>query len=115
MIILSSIIGFDKVVMVGDFNIHVDDSFSSFAADFINATEFFNFIQHVSGPMHVKDHTLDLVFSLSLKVHSVCSEGLCVSYHVCVLFNLSFKVDSKPTKCLRCSQSALSRDVFCSF
>ncbi len=38
---LAVIIGFDKVVMVGDFNIHVDDTSSSFASDFVNATESF--------------------------------------------------------------------------
>ena len=51
--LLSSIIRLDKVVMVGDFNIHVDDMSCTFAADFRNVTESFNCIQHMSGPTHV--------------------------------------------------------------
>ena len=52
----------DKVIMVGDFHIHVDDLSSTLAADFLNVTEAFNFIQHVSGPTHIGGHTLDPCF-----------------------------------------------------
>lgn len=45
--------------MIGDFNLH--DLSCSMASDFLSITDSFNFIQHVSGPTHVKGHTLDLV------------------------------------------------------
>ena len=89
--------------MVGDFNIHIDDVSCSFAADFINLTESFNFIQHVSGATHIKGHTLDLLFILGLNIDSALSEELHFTDHECVVFNLSFNVDSLPSKRLICS------------
>ena len=90
--------------MVGDSNIHIDDVSCSFAADFLNVTESFHFIQHVSGPTHTGGHTLDLVFTLGLNIDSICSEELYVTDHECVLCNLSFNSDSLPSKCVKCSR-----------
>lgn len=101
---LSSIIRLDRVIMVGDFNIHVDDVSCSFAADFLNIIESFNFIQHVSGPTHIRGRTLDLVFTLGLNIDCICSEELHVTDHQCVLFNLSFNLDSQPSKRAKCSR-----------
>ena len=89
--------------MVGDFNIHVDDVTCSFDADFLNVTESFNFFQYVSGLTHIRGHTLDLVFTHGLSIDSICSEVLPITDHSCVLFNLSFKLDSLPSKSLKCS------------
>lgn len=51
---LSSITKLDNVVSIGDFNIHVDNSTSSKALEFLTLTETFNFDQHFSGPTHQK-------------------------------------------------------------
>lgn len=55
---LSSIIKLNRVIIVRDFNIHVDDAACNTASEFLNIMESFNFIQHVSGPMHGKGRTL---------------------------------------------------------
>ncbi len=51
------------MIIVDDFNVHVDDDACNADSEFFNIMESFNFIQHVSGPTHSKGHTLDLVFS----------------------------------------------------
>lgn len=58
---LSSIIKLEKVLIIGDFTCNT-------AANLLSITDSFNFIQHVTGPTHIKGHTLDLVFSLGLDI-----------------------------------------------
>lgn len=49
-------------LIVGDFNLHIDKP-SSITDEFINTMKEYDFIQHVSGPTHIKGHTLDLLFT----------------------------------------------------
>ena len=58
------VISFDKVVIAGDFNYHVDSSDSD-AQKFISLLDNYSFTQLVKGPTHNKGHTLDLVISRS--------------------------------------------------
>lgn len=55
-----------SVILIGDFNIHVDTDYSE-SLEFMSVLECFNFEQHVNFPTHSKGHTLDLV----------CTTGLC--------------------------------------
>lgn len=59
---LWSIIKLNSLIIVGDFNIHVDVTAWNTASEFLYIMQSFNLIQHVSGPTHDKGHTLDLVF-----------------------------------------------------
>ena len=52
-----------STLLLGDFNIHVDSSSCSLAAEFLSVLDCFDITQHVVGPTHVKGHTLDLVCS----------------------------------------------------
>ena len=63
---LSLVIKLDKVLIIGDFNFHIDNATSEFASEFLDITESFNFIQYVSEPPYRTGHTLDLVFSYGL-------------------------------------------------
>lgn len=54
-----------RILIVGDFNIHVDDPLNPAAAKFLCLIESFDLLQHVSGSTHASGHTLDLVLSLS--------------------------------------------------
>lgn len=62
---LSSIIKLESVRILGDFNLHVDDSSSCSAKELLTLTEAFNFEQHVSEPSHQKGHCTD-TFQLCL-------------------------------------------------
>ena len=68
----SLVVNFDRVIIVGDFNIHFDTLSNSFAQDFLNICNSFNFVQHVvSRPTHNHGHTLDLVLTLDLPLNSL--------------------------------------------
>lgn len=69
--ISSVVLSHDKILLVGDFNIHVDDLTNSFASEFLNTCDSLNLKQHVSHPTHVQGHTLDLVFTVGLSVNSL--------------------------------------------
>ena len=85
---LSSIIlNYDRVVLCGDFNLHIDDPSNTLAADFMTITNSFNLQQHVRGPTHNRGHTLDLVFTLGMSLTLLDVLDLTVSDHRCIVFN----------------------------
>ncbi len=49
----------DKVLIVGDFNIHVDNEKDALGSAFIDILNSIGVRQHVSGPTHCQNHTLD--------------------------------------------------------
>ncbi len=71
---LLSILKLSGFMLPDDFNIHIDNASDKFASSFISITEYFNLTQHVTGPAHIRGHTLDLVFTLGLNIDSVFSE-----------------------------------------
>lgn len=78
----------DKAIIVGDFDIHIEDTSNSFVTEFISITESFNLVQYVAGPTHNHGHTLDLVFTLGLNINSLCIEDIFVLDHKCIVFDL---------------------------
>lgn len=79
---------YDRVLMLGDFNIHVCcPSMSGFTADFINLFESFNLVQSVNNPTHNKGHTLDLVLSFGVSPNNMELLDFNVSDHKTVIFH----------------------------
>lgn len=80
---------YDKIIVLGDFNIHTDHPSDSFSSEFINVINCMNFTQHNTQPTRNRGHTLDLVmtYGLSASVFSVVKVGL--SDHFCVFFLIS--------------------------
>lgn len=81
--ISSIVINHDRIIIVGNFNIHVDNRY---ATEFLNITDSFNLMQHVSGSTHNRGHTLDPVFTIGLSINSLSLIDL-VSDHKCILFH----------------------------
>ncbi|EFX78554.1 hypothetical protein DAPPUDRAFT_320379 [Daphnia pulex] len=52
-----------RLLVVGDFNIHVDNLGNSFSCKFISLIESFEIVRHVLDPTHIASHTLDLVLT----------------------------------------------------
>ena len=78
-----------KSLVVGDFNFHVDDLEKQSAASFIDILNTFKLKQHVTFPMHVKGHTLDLVITLDNDdAVSRIRKGDHLSDHVSVLCDI---------------------------
>ena len=54
-----------NLLIVGDFNFHLDDSNNTDATKLHNLLESFNLKQHVATPTHSRGHTLDLIITRS--------------------------------------------------
>lgn len=52
-----------NVVIMGDFNLHVDDVTDAAALRFLDLLDAFGFVQHIKGATHSCGHTLDLVIT----------------------------------------------------
>lgn len=80
---------FRRVVILGDFNIHVDQKANALAKDFLSLLDCYNFKQFVDFPTHCKGHTLDLVIANDDLVSSFSSVDVGLSDRSAVFFNLS--------------------------
>ena len=52
---------YDKIIVLGDLNIHVDKETDSKAIECMNILCSLDFFQYCTGPTHTRGHTLDLV------------------------------------------------------
>lgn len=77
---------FDCVVLVGDFNIHVDNLKYGNAKEFLNILNNFGLSQHVTHSTHNKGHILDLIISKGLNISEVLVTDIALSDHYYVLF-----------------------------
>ena len=57
----------DKVIVVGDFNIHVDVENDSLNINFNSILDSIGFSQSVQRPTHCLNHTLDLVLTYGIE------------------------------------------------
>ncbi len=53
----------DKVLIVGDVNIYVDNEKDALGSAFIDILNSIGVRQRVSGPTHCQNHTLDVILS----------------------------------------------------
>lgn len=68
---LLSIICIDRdcIIVVGDFNIHIDNPQDRGAKELYCILDSFGLSQHVTEPTHNRGHTLDLLISKGLNIH----------------------------------------------
>ncbi|XP_050967090.1 uncharacterized protein LOC127166056 [Labeo rohita] len=90
----------DKVLIVGDFNIHVDIENDALAAAFTDILNSIGVRQHVSGPTHCQNHTLDLILSHGIDVNAVeilqQSDDISDHYLVSCILQMTKTVNSTP-------------------
>ena len=72
---------FDCVVLVGDFNIHVDNLTDGCAKELLNILDNFGLSQHVTEPTHNRGHILDLIISKGLNISEVVVNDVALSDH----------------------------------
>lgn len=82
---LPSIIAFEIILLLGDFNVPVNDAANSFVDNFVDLIKSFGLTQHIKCTTHVKHNTLDLVFTLHLNIDCIRSEEMLVTDHSCLL------------------------------
>ena len=82
----SIILSNDRLLILEDFNIHMDVSTDADTAKFVDLLESLGLEQHVSGPTHTHSHTLDLVITRKMENIIACPPRNCryFSYHAVV-------------------------------
>ena len=83
----------EELLIIGDFNFHMDDTADRYAAHFGSLLELFNLKQHVTVPTHRSGHILDLVISRkdaeALKVNGLVVMEQLISDHKAICFQLN--------------------------
>lgn len=77
----------DKLLILGDFNIHLCCPMKPFVRDFVQLLDSFNLTQHISGPTHKLGHTLNLVLSLGHDIRNISVSDAGLSDRWPVLFD----------------------------
>ena len=79
-----------QLLLLGDFNLHIDDLNDNCAQRLIDVLSLFNLVQHVYGPTHEFGHTLDLVMTLASE-DFLCNLSVfnpMISDHCAISFNI---------------------------
>ncbi|MBN3305162.1 ZP1 protein, partial [Amia calva] len=81
---------YDKLIILGDFNIHIDIKDVPLTVSFLSLLESVGFTQHVSGPTHCHNHTLDLVITRGVQIHNliISPQNQMISDHCLITFEL---------------------------
>ena len=77
---------YDKIIVFGNFNIHVEKETDSKAIEFMDLLSSMDFIQHVTGPIHNHGHTLDVVITKGNSIDISFIGDVALSGHHCVYF-----------------------------
>jgi len=89
-----------KLIIIGDFNIHIDVSDDGNAKMFMDLLQSFNLTQHVSSPTHKGNHILDLIIT---RTHESCVTNVfvhdpAISDHSVIHCNLNVSKPLNPNK-----------------
>ncbi len=105
----------DKVLIVGDFNIHVDNEKDALGSVFIDILNSIGVRQHVSGPTHCRNHTLDLILSHGIDVSGVeiLQQSDDISDHYLVLCKLHIAKTVNSTPCYKYGRTITSSTKDC--
>ncbi len=95
----------DKVLIVGDFNIYVDNEKDALGSAFIDILNSIGVRQHVSGPTHCRNHTLDLILSYEININGVeiLQQSDDISDHYLVVCKLHITKTINYTPCYKYS------------
>lgn len=81
-----------NIILLGDFNIHMDNTNHTLTKDFTSCLDSFGLQQHIGFPTHSKGHVLDLVCCSGVTPFNCSAVHLPISDHMLVSFNLSFSL-----------------------
>uniref|UniRef100_A0A8C5BDZ8 Reverse transcriptase domain-containing protein n=1 Tax=Gadus morhua TaxID=8049 RepID=A0A8C5BDZ8_GADMO len=76
------------VILLGDFNIHIDNPSCTFANDFTSLLDCLGITQHVNLPTHNKGHILDLICCTDITPTNLDVIDFPISDHKAVLFDI---------------------------
>ena len=80
-------------IILGDFNIHINDTDNTDAITFIDSMEVLSLVQHVSKYTHMAGNILDLIYTFQGDGLFVqyCSVGPFVSHHRIILAAINLR------------------------
>lgn len=104
---------YDKILIVGDFNVHVCCPSKAMAKDLLDLIDAFNLIQHVEVPTQIHGHTLDLVLSYGLPIDDLLLSDAIFSDHCPVMFNFVSNGLVKPHASVRHSRTFKRDTALC--
>ncbi|KAL0147744.1 hypothetical protein M9458_056950 [Cirrhinus mrigala] len=85
------------ILLLGDFNIHVDIVCSN-TTQLLSVFECFDLTQHVCVPTHIRGHTLDLICTSWGDITSISASDTGISDHKLLDFSLNLPMHSKCLK-----------------
>ncbi len=88
-----------NILILGDFNIHIDTPSCYTAAEFLQLLDCLNLQQYVDVPTHSRGHTLDLVISNSSPISNLLVYDLGVSDHKVISMELPLPCSQNKKKC----------------
>lgn len=73
-----------KIMLLGDFNCHVNDNTDSRALDFLDLVASLNLVQHVQSATHIHGNTHDLVITrhIHVDISSIAKVPICDHFFV---------------------------------
>ena len=83
---------YDRVLILGDFNIHVCCPSHSLNPSSFRSQTLFNLIQSVKGATHSRGHTLDLVLSSGFSLGCLNLVDMLVTDHKAVVFKVPLQL-----------------------
>ena len=93
---------YDKCIISGDFNLHVDDKTDKASVEFMDLLESMDFVQHVSEPTHNRGHTLDLLITKGITTTVKSVRFLTLSDHFCIFFTVNInKLEQRNDRVIR--------------
>ncbi len=100
---------------MGDFNIHVDNEKDALGSAVIDILNSMGVRQHLSGPTHCRNHTLDLILSHGIAVNGVdiLQQSDDISDHYLVLCKLHIAKAINETPCYKYRRTITSTTKDC--
>ncbi len=89
-----------RLLILGDFNIHMNNTDMADTQQFINVLDIFSMQQHVTVPTHKAGNTIDLLLTRSsdIGIHSIAVSDDLISDHFVVNFSLATTRPPRPQK-----------------
>ena len=89
-----------KLIIAGDFNLHLEKTDETDVKKFINLLTTFGLNQLVTGPTHSSNHTLDAIITRNseMPVHDLLVDDPLISDHKAITFSLNTQRPSFPRK-----------------
>uniref|UniRef100_A0A3B3IBG4 Reverse transcriptase domain-containing protein n=1 Tax=Oryzias latipes TaxID=8090 RepID=A0A3B3IBG4_ORYLA len=103
----------DQIIILGDFNIHVDDPSDCLGKAFAALLDDVGFTQSVNEPTHCHKHTLDLVLTHGIEISqlSVLPLNPIISDHFLITFQLTLEHPSAPVNKKQLRRTLTDRSV----